>query len=217
MKFFGKQLEFYVVNNCTMVHDILLGDDSLRTLRVTMTYNPDTGDWVKIAGRKYYFNKKISMDEEMNSLKLEVDQWASEYPDVFKEEEDDLPATTALKMTIDTGSAHPIICRPYRLPLSKKKFVEEEIDRMLRLKIIEPSMSPWAAPIVLAPKPGGDGQPSTYRFCVDYRKLNEVTVHDGGPLPNIQEIFDGILHSYSKRVPPFGYGGKGSLKYIFCK
>ena len=63
MKFFGKQLEFYVVNNCTMVHDILLGNDSLHTLRVTMSYNPDTGDWVKIAGRKYFFNKNITPSE----------------------------------------------------------------------------------------------------------------------------------------------------------
>ena len=56
---------------------------------------------------------------------------------------------------------------------------------MLDEGIIRPSTSPWASPIHLVPKKCGD-----LRFCVDYRKLNSVTIKDSYLLPLIQDIFD---------------------------
>ena len=53
---------------------------------------------------------------------------------------------------------------------------------MLKNKVIEPSKSPWASPIVLVPK-----KDDTLRFCVDYRKLNEVTIKDSYALPRIDD------------------------------
>ena len=56
---------------------------------------------------------------------------------------------------------------------------------MLKDGVIQPSTSPWASPVTLVPK-----SDSTYRFCVDFRKLYSVTVKDSYPLPLIQDIFD---------------------------
>ena len=54
---------------------------------------------------------------------------------------------------------------------------------MLKYDIIEPSRSPWALPIVLVKKKGGET-----RFCVDYRKLNAVKEGCSYPLPVIDDI-----------------------------
>lgn len=59
---------------------------------------------------------------------------------------------------------------------------------MLSDDIIEPSSSSWAAPVVLIPKKTGVDP----RFCVDFRKLNYVTLDDAYPLPTIQEILDSL-------------------------
>ena len=56
---------------------------------------------------------------------------------------------------------------------------------MLDRNIIQPSMSPWAAPVVLLRQ--NDGQD---RFCVDYRRLNQITKKDSYPLPRIDDTLD---------------------------
>ena len=83
---------------------------------------------------------------------------------------------------ITTGN--PIYQRPYRAPLNKRDEISKAIDDMLKAGVIKPSSSPWASPVTLVPK--GEG----WRFCVDYRKINQVTKRDRYPVPRIDEIFD---------------------------
>ena len=89
-----------------------------------------------------------------------------------------------------TGSAPPIKQPPCRQPFGKRDVEKKEIQKMLDRGIIEPSNSPRASPIVLVSKKDG-----TTRFCVDYRKLNDVTVKDGYPLPRVDECLDALAGS----------------------
>ena len=63
--------------------------------------------------------------------------------------------------------------------------VEEEVEKMLAGEVIEPSQGPWASPVVLVKKKDG-----TTRFCVDYRRLNAVTIKDAYPLPQVEDCLD---------------------------
>jgi len=87
-----------------------------------------------------------------------------------------------VKHQIDTGTSPPIHIPKYRTSHKERPIVEEHVKDMLDKNVIEPSRSPWASPIVLVPKKDG-----TIRFCVDYRKLNAVTVKDSYTLPRIDD------------------------------
>ena len=86
--------------------------------------------------------------------------------------------------------AKPFYSQPYRAGPEKRKIIEDEIERMLDKGVIECTISEWAASVVLAPKPGGK-----WRFCVDYRKLNEMTKREFYPLPRLEDYMDTLGHA----------------------
>lgn len=103
-----------------------------------------------------------------------------EYTDVFEEVGEPTPFS---EHRIDTGDHPPIAVPPYRVTPARKEVMRAELDKMLAEDVIEECESAWSAPCVLVPKPNG-----TYRFCVDYRKLNAVTKTDSYPMPRIDEL-----------------------------
>ena len=88
------------------------------------------------------------------------------------------------------GDHHPINQRPYRLPGAYREEVQAQITEMLEHGVIRPSNSPWASPLVCVRK--SDGK---LRLCVDYRKLNAITIKDSYPLPKIDQILDSMSNS----------------------
>ncbi|CAM4329409.1 unnamed protein product [Lepidochelys olivacea] len=86
---------------------------------------------------------------------------------------------------VQTGSHPPIRCSPFRVTGKTARDLEREVRDMLALGVIQPSASPWALPVVLVPKKDG-----SVRFCVDYRKLNAITVSDAYPMPRPDELLD---------------------------
>ena len=86
---------------------------------------------------------------------------------------------------ITTGDASPIRLPPYRLPHAYRDTVRQELKEMKDQGIIEPTASDWAAPIVVIRKKDG-----SIRLCVDYRKLNAVSVVDTYPNPRIDDLID---------------------------
>ena len=109
------------------------------------------------------------------------------YKDIFVGPDGKFGRTKLVKHKIDTGDHKPIKIPPRRLPVAQREIVENEIQKMLDNNIIEPSESPWSAPLLLVEK-----KDKTWRFCVDYRQLNKVTKKDAYPLPRIDESLDAL-------------------------
>ena len=101
-----------------------------------------------------------------------------EYEGLFAASDSDYGRTSVVKHNIATRSAQP----PRRLPDVLAKEVDKQVKGMLNNEVITPSSSPWSSPVVLVRKKDG-----TTRFCVDYRRLNAVTINDAYPLPRIDD------------------------------
>ena len=117
---------------------------------------------------------------------MEVNQFI-DFADVFAVSSDDLGHNSLVTHQIDTGSSHPIRQPVRRLPLHKQAEADTLLKDMLKKGVIEPSSSPWTSPIVSVKKKDG-----STRFCMDYCKLNEVTVEDSYPLPRIDDCLDAL-------------------------
>ena len=112
-----------------------------------------------------------------------------EFEDVFSTGPDDMGRTSLTSHKIDTGNQRPTKQQLRHLPDSKLETAQNVIKKMHEQGVIELSISPWCGPIVLVKKDG------TQRFCVHYRKLNEVTKKDSFSLPRIETILDALAGS----------------------
>ena len=104
------------------------------------------------------------------------------YHKCFAESNHELGCSNLVQHHIHTGNHLPIHQAPYPSAYKQRNIIQGQVGDMLNDDVIEPSNSPWAAPVVLVKKPDG-----SWRFCVDYRKLNSVTTKDVYPLPRIED------------------------------
>jgi hypothetical protein len=112
----------------------------------------------------------------------EVLEILSRYPEVITNR---MGQTPLVEHHIETGKARPIYGARFRKSPAEVEEIQRQVDSLLEKGVVRESDSPWAAPVVLARKSDG-----TWRFCVDYRRLNAVTQRDSYPLPRIDATLD---------------------------
>ncbi|KAJ9061020.1 hypothetical protein DSO57_1039623 [Entomophthora muscae] len=118
-----------------------------------------------------------------NVQQAQLHEVISAYSSYIVSDYNDLPEAPRFRHEIDTGDAKPVASWFYRLPQSKKEFVQNEILKLLKQGMIRPSKYPWASPIVVVPKKG-----NKLHMCVNYIPLNKVTISDHYPMPRISDI-----------------------------
>ena len=112
-----------------------------------------------------------------------------EYHDIFSLDKHDMGHTKAVKhkIVLKDPDTPPFRERFHRIPPPQLDEVRAHLKMMLDAGVIRPSNSPWCNTIVLVRKKDG-----SLRFCIDFRKLNSLTVKDSHPLPHICETLESL-------------------------
>lgn len=132
--------------------------------------------------------KTMNMSEDTDLTESQIQEIRNlllSQKDVFARNPKRPERTTRVKHKINTGDHPPIKQRSYRQSPTEQEIIEKEVREMLANGVIRLSKSPWSSPVVLVKKKDG-----TIRFCVDFRKLNEITKKDVYPLPRIDETLN---------------------------
>ena len=139
---------------------------------------------------------KRRMDHVISEEKTSLGEICVDYQDVFFLSGERLSCTSAVKHTIhpEPGTV-PTNIRPYRLPESQRKEIDRRVTNLLEEGIIFESNSPWNSPIMVLPKRVGPDGEKKWRLVVDFRHLNEKTIGDAHPLPDITDILDQLGQS----------------------
>lgn len=154
----------------TIAKALILGMDfwesfNIRPVCGVIDANPLLDDQIDLST-----SERIQLEEAISALKSPI-------PDA------PLSRTHLVEHMIDTGDAQPIKQRYYPVSPYVQKEMDEELERMLKLGVIERSNGSWSNPIVGVRKPNGK-----LRLCLDSRKLNAVTKTNAFPLPYISRI-----------------------------
>ncbi|KAJ9507410.1 hypothetical protein QJQ45_006347 [Haematococcus lacustris] len=119
------------------------------------------------------------------AIKAELQTLLNEYSDVFKPLTDTPPERPVGHTIPLVPDARPPVTPMYRLSKPEQEELKRQIQDYLSKGMIEPSSSPYAAPILFVQKKSGE-----LRMCIDYRQLNKLTLRDQYPLPRIDDLFD---------------------------
>ena len=114
-----------------------------------------------------------------------------EFPDVFPDDIVGLPPEREVVFTIALiPGIEPISIPPYRMAPAELRELKAQLEELLSKGFIRSSISPWGAPVLFVKKKDG-----SLRLCIDYRKLNRVTIRNQYPLPRIDELFNQLQGS----------------------
>lgn len=140
-----------------------------------------------VVPRSYQEDLDDNNEKDNEEMAEELQDLLQEYAHCFVEVSGLGCVKIGVEHEIPVRCMEPIRSRPYRLTWEEEKYLQEELTRLLDLGLISPSNGQWTSPIFFVKKK--DGQ---LRLVVDYRKLNDRTIKDAYPLPQIDNLLDSM-------------------------
>ena len=125
-------------------------------------------------------SKSFHICEDLSEQEIrEISTLINKYPDVFSDKPGKTDTTEhVIRLTTDI----PVHKKPYPMPQSLIKAFNDEVDKMIELRVIEPSDPPYCSPVIMVRKAD-----QTWRLCIDFRCLNNITIFDAEPMPTGEE------------------------------
>jgi hypothetical protein len=161
----------------------------LMVVRVDHTLAPGQVSLASAQGRApgtFMCSPKATVAGSVLCSDAEVQRVLEEFSDVFAELPPGLPPSRDVGHTIQLEvGARPTFRPQFRLSPAEEAEVRRQVADLLAKGFIEPSCSPFGAPVLFVQKKDG-----SLRMCIDYRALNKITVRDRYPLPRIDDLFD---------------------------
>lgn len=176
-------ITFFEINEL-VDYDMILGEQGLRQIKAVLNF----------------FEYKICYQKPITSHQINYTNDCVEYHNEItnlmqknKSVSECLPYTTTIEATIRTKTDEPIWTKQYPYPFADKEFVDGEIEKLLNSGVIEKSFSPYNSPIWVVPKKGLDANNKPKRrLVIDFQKLNEQTVADKYPIPDINMMIQNL-------------------------
>lgn len=196
----GKFKSSFLMFVADIKDECILGADFLSATSAESSLQRALGVSSLAKDRKKFNCSRVSLDTQIPSClkemfdrdsrnldsqqKIKYAELLTEFQDIFSEE---IIAgdCTIVEHKIELTDSRPIKQSPRRIPFHYRSEVDEIIKEMYEKGVIEKSQSPWVSPAVMVKKKDG-----TLRLCIDYRKLNAITIKDSYPMPRIDEILD---------------------------
>ena len=110
-----------------------------------------------------------------------------DHTEVFSLFDGDLGFCNVLKHSIPTTTDKPVYLPHRQIPVQLQSEVRKCLDNWLKQGIIHPSKSPFASQVVIVRKKTSEICP-----CVDFRKLNTISIHDSFPCPRVEEALQAV-------------------------
>jgi len=187
-------MKFFLLDTLKTFHGIL-GNDTMKILGAIIDVKNDT--LILENKRKIKIHQLAAqavntigpqVSHMTESQKIIIKNLVQSHKNLFADPDTKLAYTTKVVGEIRTSSDSPVYGKHYPYPASLRQEVEKQINEMLEDGIIRPSRSPYNAPVWVVPKKSGQSEEKKYRLVIDYRKLNDVTISDRYPIPEIGEI-----------------------------
>lgn len=175
-----------LINNSS--NDIIFSMD--RPIQAEL-FNVELNDCVEIPSDRVQAVLSRLRTDHLNAEELaNLRNLCARYADVFYLEGEPLTFTNKIKHKIRTSDEIPVHTKSYRYPYVHRQEIREQISKMLEQNIIQPSDSAWSSPIWIVPKKSDASGKVKWRIVIDFRKVNEKTLDDKYPIPNITDVLD---------------------------
>ncbi|GJR44158.1 putative reverse transcriptase domain-containing protein [Tanacetum coccineum] len=134
---------------------------------------------------------KKETEDKSEEKRLEDVTTVRDFPEVFLEDLPELPPTQQVEFQVNlVPGAAPVVHAPYRLASLELQDLSTQLQELYDKGFIRPSSSPWRAPVLFVKKKDG-----SFWMCIDYRKLNKLTIKNRYPLPRIDDLFNQLQGS----------------------